>query len=75
MVVGGADHGDREVTMVKKWIQPAREKMEKKGTVGSLHRALDVPEGKKIPEAKLEKAKATRPALKKKIQFAENVRK
>lgn len=61
--------------MAKKWIQPAVEKMEKKGTVGSLHRALNVPEGKKIPEAKMEAAKKTRPGLRKKIQFAENVNK
>jgi hypothetical protein len=60
---------------MKKWIQEARTKMERKGTVGSLHRALGVPEGKKIPEAKMEAAKKSRPALRKKIQFAENVRK
>jgi len=65
----------RMATMVKNWIGPARERMEKKGTVGSLHRALGVPEGKKIPEAKMEAAKKSRPALRKKIQFAENVRK
>jgi hypothetical protein len=58
-----------------KWIQKAREKMEKKGTVGSLHRALGVPEGKKIPQAKLSVAKKNRPGLAKKIQFAENVKK
>jgi hypothetical protein len=61
--------------MKSKWIQQAREKMERKGTVGSLHRALGVPEGQKIPEAKMEAAKKSRPALRKKIQFAENVRK
>jgi hypothetical protein len=61
--------------MAKKWIQGAREKMEKKGTVGSLHRALGVPEGEKIPQAKLAAAKKNRPGLRKKIQFAENVRK
>lgn len=64
--------------MTKKWIQAATEKMEKKGTVGSLHRAAGVPEGKKIPESKLSalSAKAERTnntALKKKIQFARNV--
>ena len=61
--------------MAKKWVQKAVSRMEDKGTVGSLHRALGVPEGKKIPEAKMEAAKKTRPALRKKIQFAENVRK
>lgn len=60
--------------MAKKWIQGAVNKMEKKGTVGSLHRALGVPEGKKIPTAKMEAAKSSRPELRKKIQFAENVR-
>jgi hypothetical protein len=61
--------------MVARWIQPAVDKMQKKGTVGSLHRALNVPEGKKIPEAKLASAKKNRPGLAKKIQFAENVKK
>ena len=61
--------------MPKKWIQEARGKMEKKGTVGSLHRALNVPKSQKIPEAKLQAAKKDRPGLRKKIQFAENVRK
>ena len=58
-----------------KWIQKARDRMEKKGTVGSLHRALNVPEGEKIPAGKLASAKKNRPGLAKKIQFAENVRK
>jgi hypothetical protein len=61
--------------MAKRWIQKATDKMEKKGTVGSLHRALNVPEGKTIPQAKLVSAKKNRPGLAKKIQFAENVRK
>lgn len=37
----------------KKWIQKA---LSEKGDKGRLHRALDVPEGKKIPEKKLNKA-------------------
>lgn len=58
------------------WIGPARERMEKKGTVGSLHKALHIPEGGKIPEKRLESAsKHASPKLAKKIQFAENVRK
>jgi hypothetical protein len=61
--------------MAEKWIQGAREKMERKGTVGSLHKALGVPEGEKIPASKLASAKKNRPGLRKKIQFAENVRK
>ena len=61
--------------MAKNWIGKATDKMEKKGTVGSLHRALGVKEGKTIPTAKLEAAKENRPGLAKKIQFAQNVRK
>lgn len=58
------------------WIGPAREKMERKGTVGSLHKALHVSEGKRIPTKRLEEArKDAGPALREKIQFAENVRK
>lgn len=65
-----------EDNMAKKnWIGEATDKMERKGTTGSLHRALNVPEGKKIPEAKMASAKKNRPELAKKIQFAENVRK
>lgn len=59
----------------KNWIGKATDKMEKKGTVGSLHRALGVPEGKTIPQEKMTAAKKNRPELAKKIQFAENVRK
>lgn len=58
------------------WIGPAREKMERKGTVGSLHRALHVSEGNKISSKRLEEARRDAgPSLRKKIQFAENVRK
>lgn len=39
--------------MAKKWIQKA---LGQKGDKGRLHRALDVPEGKKIPASKLNKA-------------------
>jgi hypothetical protein len=66
--------------MAKQWIGKARERMEKKGTVGSLHRALGVPEGEKIPASKMaagqKRANRTgNAALKKKLQFAENVKK
>ena len=62
--------------MAKKFIQKAVAKMEKKGTVGSLHRALGVAEGKTIPAAKVEKAThSASPALRKKAQFAANIRK
>jgi hypothetical protein len=66
--------------MAKQWIQKARDRMEKKGTVGSLHRALGVPQGQKIPAAKMAagRARANRTgntALQKKLQFAANVKK
>ena len=41
---------------------------------GALHRELHVPEGKKIPEAKLEKAKhSSNPTLAKRAQLAETL--
>lgn len=59
-----------------KWIQKATDKMEKKGTVGSLHTATGTPQGKKIPMAKVEaKAHSDDPKMRKKAQFALNVRK
>ena len=62
--------------MGKKWVQKSREKMEKKGTVGSLHRALNVPEGQKIPAAKMAQAKnSPNPKLRKKANWAINVNK
>ena len=43
---------------------------------GKLHEELGVPEGEKIPEKKLEKAKKhAAPAEKKQIVFAENAKK
>lgn len=42
---------------------------------GSLHRALGVPAGKKIPLAKIKKAENSKnPSLRKKAQFADNAR-
>lgn len=62
--------------MAKKWIQKARTRMEEKGTVGSFHTATGTPQGQKIPEAKIQKAlHSDSPKLRKKAQFAENVRK
>jgi hypothetical protein len=66
--------------MAKNWIGKARQKMERKGTVGGLHRDLGVPAGKPIPPAKLAagEARAERTdntQLKRRIQFARNVRK
>jgi hypothetical protein len=66
--------------MAKKWIQQARSKMEKKGTVGALHKQLGVPAGAKISAGKLAGAKARadrtgNTQLARRVQFAENVRK
>jgi hypothetical protein len=61
--------------MVKKWIQPAREKMEEKGTVGSLRAAHGVTGKKTIPTSTLEKDVAKGGKIAKKAQFALNVRK
>lgn len=63
-----------------KWIQKARAKMEKKGTVGALHRDLGVPEGEKIPAGKLAAAasRAERTGntrLARRVNFARNVKK
>lgn len=60
----------------KNWIGPARAKMEKKGTVGSLRAATQTPKGKNIPEATERKlAQSGSPAMRKKAQFALNVKK
>jgi hypothetical protein len=49
----------------KKWIQGAIKKP------GALHEALHVPEGKKIPKAKLAKAaKSGSPLMKKRVNLA-----
>lgn len=39
--------------MAGKFMQAARSKMEKKGTVGALHEELGVPKGKKIPTERI----------------------
>lgn len=42
---------------------------------GALHRSLHVPEGKKIPEAKLEMAEHSKnPKLRKRAQLAETLK-
>lgn len=47
----------------------------KKENKGKLHKELGVPEGKKIPEKKLEKAKnSSSPAERKRATFAENAK-
>ena len=56
----------------KKWIKDVVKKMDK----GALHRELKVPEGKKIPKSKLEKAaKSKNPKEKKRAILAENMQK
>lgn len=48
----------------------------KKGHEGRLHKKLGVPEGEKIPTAKLEQAKRSdNPATRKQANFALNARK
>ena len=48
----------------------------KKSHKGLLHKKLGVPEGKKIPAEKLEKAKHSKsPALRKEANFAVNAKK
>ena len=54
-----------------RWLQSAI----KPKTKGALHRELGVPEGKKIPEAKLKKAEhSTDPLLRKRANFAETLK-
>lgn len=54
----------------KKWIQGAIKHP------GALHRELDVPEDKKIPEKKLKKAEHSKnPTLRKRAVLADTLRK
>lgn len=55
----------------EKWIQEA---LSKKGSHGKLHRKLGVPEGKKIPTAKLKKAEHAKGALGKEARLAETLK-
>jgi hypothetical protein len=64
----------------EKWAQKARKSMERRGTEGSLHRALGVSENEKIGEGRLAAAKARakrtgNTKLMKKVLFAQNVNK
>ena len=61
-----------ESEMAEKWIQKA---LSKKGSKGKLHRKLGVPEGKKIPAAKLEKASHAKGKLGKEVRLAETLKK
>ena len=56
--------------MAKKWIQGAIKKP------GALHKALHVPEGKNIPEGKLEKAEHSKsPLMRKRANLARTLKK
>lgn len=56
----------------EKWIQNSINPEKK----GALHRALGVPEGKKIPESKLEKAEHSKNStIKREANWAKTVRK
>lgn len=58
------------VSKKKDWIAGATKNK------GALHRALNVPEGKKIPEAKLAKAeKSKSPVMRKRVSLAETLKK
>ncbi len=53
----------------KNWISGAIKRP------GSLHKALKVPKGKDIPEAKLEKAEhSSKPSLRRKARLAETLK-
>jgi len=54
--------------MVKKWISCATKNK------GALHRALGIPEGKKIPQKKMAKAaKSKSPLMKKRVALAKTL--
>ena len=64
-------HGLAEGGQPKKWVQEAFKPENK----GKLHEQLGVPQGKKIPLAKLEKAENSKnPQLRKRAQLAETAR-
>lgn len=53
------------MTMTEKWIQKMHMKK------GALHKSLGVPEGKKIPEKKLERAEHSKnPTLRRRANLA-----
>jgi hypothetical protein len=57
------------MSRAKKFIQKMHMKK------GALHRSLGVPEGKKIPEAKIEKAEHSKnPTLRKRAVLAETLK-
>lgn len=84
---GKAEHEDEKSDrkLVKKMVKPEARTGKKEGgdnwiagatkNKGALHRALKVPEGKKIPEKKLEKAEhSSSPKMRKRAQLAETLK-
>jgi hypothetical protein len=62
--------------MAGKWIQKARESMERKGTVGAFRKQTGTAEGKDISASKIAEArKSKNPLTKKRAVFAANMRK
>jgi len=57
--------------MSEKWIQKA---LSGKNSKGKLHRALKVPEGKKIPESKLKAAEKRGGKISKEAHLAETLK-
>jgi hypothetical protein len=58
--------------VAEKWIQKAIPKSHK----GALHEEMGIPEGKKIPEKKLEKAEhSSNPKLARRAHLAETLKK
>lgn len=55
----------------EKWIQKA---LGQKGDKGRLHRALDIPEGKKIPQSKLKSAEKKGGKVGKMARLAETLK-
>jgi hypothetical protein len=59
--------------MIRCWTMKLKPIVIKKSHRGLLHKNLGVPEGEKIPAAKLEAARNSRdPAIRKRAVFAEN---
>jgi hypothetical protein len=56
--------------MTEKWIQKALSKSSK----GKLHKALGVPEGKKIPESKLKSHEHAKGKLGKEVRLAKTLK-
>jgi hypothetical protein len=68
--LGGMNRMQRKVNeMAEKWIQKAIKKP------GALHKELGVPQGKKIPEKKLEKATYAKGKLGQRARLAETLKK